>query len=179
MSLSNGGEDISDNWAWLPRRFNQFKGAQEDEDLLKNLQKLMDEHPDDTNLKDMQIALTRRQRGDWKEHFMKHGWDNITQGDILGQKGDLGAQFLKGLAEAGGVSRFKQRPQRASGRPGGTSNLTNAELAQKLIDELGIQSKDQLDNFDDDIVKVLQDLEDKRSEFASAKINRVKTLYYA
>ena len=173
-SLSNGGQDNSDNWAWLPRRFNQFKGAQEDEQLLMNLNKLLDEHPDDTALKDMQIDLTRRQRGDWKQHFEKHGWDNITQGDIMGQKGDLGSQFLKGLAEAGGVSRFKQRPQRESGRPGGTASLSLKELQKALIDQLGIPSTDQLNNFDADIVKVLQDLEDKRSDFASAKIARSK-----
>ena len=102
MSLDNGGEDVADNWDWLPRRFNQFKGALDNDSLLAKTPKRLDENPEDEELKEKVQALTRRQRGDWGQYFTDKGWSQLSQGDIRDQKGDLGMQFLKALANRKG-----------------------------------------------------------------------------
>ena len=173
VSLDNGGLDQGDNWDWLPRRFNQFKGALGNEALLAKLQKRLDENPDDEELKEKVQELTRRQRGDWGQYFKDKGWSQLSQGDIQDQNGPLGMQFLKALAEASGTSHYKDRGvTRSSGRAGGGTSLNIDELKERLIDNLGIPSKQDADAFDGDLINILQSLEDQRSEVDSANRKR-------
>ena len=173
MSLDNGGVDGTDNWAWMEKRFNQVKNKLDDDALLAKLDKMMAVDPNDKRIAQAEKALKNRFRGDWKEYFGNEGWDKITQGDIRGQAGDTGMQFLKGLAEASGTPYYKDRGvTRDSGRAGGGTSLNIDELKDRLIDALGIPSQDQLNMFDDSIVEVLQNLEDARSDLASDKKTR-------
>ena len=175
MSLDNGGLDEADNWDWLPRRFNQFKGALDNETLLAKLQKRLDENPEDEELKEKVQALTRRQRGDWGQYFTDKGWSQLSQGDIRDQKGDLGMQFLKALAEKSGVSHYKDRGvTRDSGRAGGGTSLSIDELKERLIGELDIPEQGTVEDFDQDLITILQNLEDNRSDVDSAKRKRQK-----
>ena len=193
VSLDNGGLDQGDNWDWLPRRFNQFKGALDNDSLLAKLQKRLDENPADEELKEKVQELTRRQRGDWGQYFKDKGWSQLSQGDIRDQSGPLGMQFLKALAEASGTSHYKDRGvTRSSGRAGGGTSLNIDELKERLIDNLGIPSTQDVEAFDGDLIKILQSLEDQRSEVDSAnrkrkaerkaekkkKVNEVLDLYY-
>ena len=173
MSLDNGGQDGSDNWAWMEKRFNQVKNKLDDDALLEKLQKMAEVNPADKRIQQAEKALKNRFRGDWKEYFGNEGWDKLTQGDIRGQTGDTGMQFLKGLAEASNTPYYKDRGvTRDSGRAGGGTSLNIDELKDRLIDTLGIPSKDQIDMFDSSIVEVLQNLEDARSDLASDKKQR-------
>ena len=193
VSLDNGGLDQGDNWDWLPRRFNQFKGALDNDSLLAKLQKRLDENPADEELKEKVQELTRRQRGDWGQYFKDKGWSQLSQGDIQDQSGPLGMQFLKALAEASGTSHYKDRGvTRSSGRAGGGTSLNIDELKERLIENLGIPSTQDVEAFDGDLINILQSLEDQRSEVDSAnrkrkaerkaekkkKVNEALDLYY-
>lgn len=175
LSLDNGGLDQADNWDWLPRRFNQFKGALTNDNLMTKLKKRLEENPDDEALKEKVQELTRRQRGDWGQYFSDKGWSQLSQGDIRDQSGPLGMQFLKALAEKAGVSHYKDRGvTRESGRAGGGTSLAIDELKERLIGELGIPETQDVEAFDEDLVKIMQDLEDQRSDVDSANRKRKK-----
>lgn len=175
VSLDNGGLDQADNWDWLPRRFNQFKGALANEDLMKKLEQRLAENPDDEELKEKVQALTRRNRGDWGQFFEDKGWSQLSQGDIRDQKGELGMQFLKALAEKAGVSHYKDRGvTRGSGRAGGGTSLSIDELKERLIGELDIPEQGTVEDFDQDLITILQNLEDNRSDVDSMKRKRSK-----
>lgn len=169
-SLANGGVDEGANWSWLPKRFNQFKGAFEDNELLEKLQKLRERDPEDVAIKQQEKDLINKMRGDWTERFKNGGWEELNQADILSQKGTTGMQQLKALAEAAGVSYYKDRGvTRSSGRAGGGTSLGVEELQQRLIKELGIPSQVDVTKMDGSLFELLQELEDQRSELDSAK----------
>ena len=172
-SLDNGGLDQGDNWAWLPKRFNQFKGALTDGEVLEKIRKQRAVNPADKELKQMEKDHINKMRGDWKENFKQKGWDDLNQADIMQATGAQGLQFLKALAEASGTSYYKDRGvTRASGRAGGGTQLNVGELQQKLIDNLMIPAKGDIDAWDETLVQTLQELEDGRSNLASAKKKR-------
>ena len=170
MSLDNGGLDQGDNWAWLPKRFNQVKGALSDQDLLDKLQKMRAVDPRDKQLKQQEKSLVNKMRGDWKERYQSAGWDDLNQGDIRAATGAQGLQQLKALAEVAGVSYYKDRGvTRSSGRAGGGTQLGVEELQDRLIDQLMIPEKADFDAWDETLFATLQELEDGRSDLAGAK----------
>ena len=175
VSLSNGGLDQGDNWRWLPKRFNQFKGDLDDDSLLEKLQKELDIDPADENLKQQERDTINQARDSWKDSFDKEGWENWNVADIKEKTGAHGLQFLKALAEKSGVSYYKNRDgARASGRAGGGTALGVEELQTRLIDQLGIPESVDVENFDKSMFDVLQQVEDGRSDLDSAKRARRK-----
>ena len=171
ISLSNGGLDQADNWRWLPKRYNQFKGDLSDEDLLSALEKEEErQNNPDYKIKQQEDEFINQSRSEWKDRFDTNGWENMNVADIREKKGAAGMQFLKALAEKAGVSYYKNRPgARSSGRAGGGTSLGVQELQDRLIDELGIPDTVDVENFDRGLFDVLQSIEDKRSELDSAK----------
>jgi len=171
ISLSNGGEDIGDNWRWLPKRFNQFKGDLDDDALLAALDKEEARQNDpDFKIKQQGDQFVNDTRDTWKDRFDTAGWENMNVADIRGKKGAQGLQFLKALAEKAGVSYYKNREgPRASGRAGGGTQLGVEELQDRLIDQLGIPDTVDVENFDRGLFEVLQKIEDQRSDLDSAK----------
>ena len=129
--------------------------------------------PADTQLKQQEKDHINKMRGDWKENFKQKGWDDLNQADIVKATGAQGLQFLKALAEASGTSYYKNREgPRSSGRAGGGTQLNVGELQQKLIDNLMIPEKGDIDAWDETLVQTLQELEDGRANLASAKKKR-------
>ena len=177
VSLDNGGEDNGENWRWLPTRFNQFKGALEDADLLQKLNAELERDPTDENLKIRQQELMNKIRGDLSHQFKDGGIGGLNVADIMSQKGVEGMQFLKALAEANGVSHYKDRGKtRDSGRAGGGTSLAIGELQQRLIDELGIPDQADIDMFDENMFNVLDDIEEQRYQLSRDKKVRSKEL---
>ena len=176
ISLSNGGLDQGDNWRWLPKRFNQFKGDLDDDGLMSALEKEEARQNDpDFQIKQQENEFTNTAREDWKGRFGGDGWEELNVADIREAKGTQGLQMLKALAEKAGVSYYKNREgSRASGRAGGGTQLGVEELQDRLIDELGIPDNVDVTNFDKAFFDLLQRNEDKRSDLASAKIARRK-----
>ncbi len=175
-SLSNGGLDQGDNWRWLPKRYNQFKGDMEDDDLMAALDREEErQNNPDYKIKRQEDELTNTTRSDWKDRFETKGWENMNVADIREKKGIQGMQFLKAMAEAAGVSYYKDRGKtRESGRAGGGTSLGVTELQDRLIDKLGIPDTVDVENFDKGLFDVLQKIEDGRSNLASSKITRSK-----
>jgi hypothetical protein len=176
ISLSNGGLDEGGNWRWLPKRYNQFKGDMDDDDLMLALDKEEEkQNSPDFNIKKQEDELTNMTRSDWKTRFDTKGWENMNVADIREKKGVQGMQFLKAMAMAAGVSYYKDRGKtRESGRAGGGTSLGVTELQDRLIDELGIPDTVDVNNFDKGLFDVLQKIEDGRSNLASAKKARSK-----
>ena len=176
LSLSNGGLDQGDNWRWLPKRFNQFKGDLDDDALIAALQKEEDRQNDpDFQIKQSENEFINTSRSDWKDRFDTKGWENMNIADIREKKGAAGLQFLKALAEKGGVSYYKNREgPRASGRAGGGTQLGVEELQDRIIDELGIPDNVDVDNFDRGLFELLDRLEEQRSNLESSKRARRK-----
>jgi len=171
ISLSNGGLDQGDNWRWLPKRFNQFKGAMENDDLLAALdaEEQRQNNPD-FKIKKQGDEFINDTRDNWKSRFEGDGWEALNVADIRQAKGAQGLQLLKALAEKSGVSYYKNREgPRESGRAGGGTQLGVEELQDRLIDQLGIPDDVDIDKFDRGLFDVLQRIEDKRSELDSAK----------
>ncbi len=79
----------------------------------------------------------------------------MNAADFREKKGDVGLQFLKAVANKAGISYWKQRPVRSSGRPGGATSMTAPELSELLIDKLGIPEKVDSDNFDKGLFDLL------------------------
>ena len=171
ISLSNGGLDQGDNWRWLPKRFNQFKGDLDDDALLAALDKEEErQNNPDFKIKQQGDDLTNFTRSEWKDRFETDGWENMNVADIREKKGTQGLQFLKALAEKAGVSYYKNREgPRESGRAGGGTSLGVEELQDRLIDQLGIPDNVDVENFDRGLFEVLQRIEDQRSDLDSAK----------
>ena len=171
ISLSNGGLDQGDNWRWLPKRFNQFKGDLDDDALMAALEKeeARQNNPD-FKIKQQENEFTNTSRQDWRDRFGGDGWEELNVADIRQAKGTQGLQMLKALAEKAGVSYYKNRDgARASGRAGGGTSLGVEELQDRLIEELGIPDSVDVENFDKAFFDLLQRNEDKRSELDSAK----------
>ena len=170
-SLSNGGVDDWTNWRWLPKRFNQFKGAMEDNDLLAALdaEEQRQNNPD-FKIKKQGDEFINDTRDNWKSRFEGDGWEALNVADIRQAKGAQGLQLLKALAEKSGVSYYKNREgPRDSGRAGGGTQLGVEELQDRLIDQLGIPDDVDIEKFDRGLFEVLQRIEDQRSELDSAK----------
>lgn len=169
-SLDNGGVDGRDNWSWMEKRFNQSKSSLSDEALLAKLQKRLEADPDNERLKKMEKDLTNSIRGGWNSYFTRKGWDNLTQADIESAKGTDGMQMLKALAEVAGISHYQDRGKdRDSGRAGGGAAVDIKTLKKRLIDELGIESTDQINKFDDELIELMQELSDKSADVKSTK----------
>lgn len=176
ISLSNGGLDQGDNWRWLPKRFNQFKGDMDDEALLAALDREEARQNDpDFKLKTQGDQFVNDTRDNWKERFGGDGWEALNVADIRQAKGAQGLQMLKALAEKAGVSYYKNREgPRASGRAGGGTQLGVEELQDRLIDQLGIPDTADIETFDRGLFEVLQKIEDQRYELDQAKRARKK-----
>jgi hypothetical protein len=171
ISLSNGGLDQGDNWRWLPKRFNQFKGDLDDNALIEALTKEEErQNNPDFKIKQQENEGINQSRSDWKDRFGGDGWEEINVADIRQAKGSQGLQMLKALAEKAGVSYYKDRGKaRESGRAGGGTSLGVEELQDRLIDELNIPDNVDVENMDRSFFELLQRNEDRRSELDSAK----------
>jgi hypothetical protein len=169
-SLDNGGVDGRDNWSWMEKRFNQTKSSLTDEALLAKLQKRLEADPDNERLKKMEKDLTNSIRGGWNSYFTRKGWDNLTQADIESAKGTDGMQMLKALAEVAGISHYVDRGKdRDSGRAGGGVAMDINTLKKRLINELDIESTDQINKFDEELIELMQELSDKSADVKSTK----------
>ena len=175
ISLSNGGLDQGDNWRWLPKRFNQFKGDLDDDALLEALDKEEErQNNPDYKIKQQSDEFVNDTRSNWRDKF-ESGWEGLNVADIRQATGAQGLQMLKALAEKSGVSYYKNRPSsRASGRAGGGTSLGVQELQDRLIDELGIPDQSDIETWDRGLFDALQKIEDQRSELDSAKRTRSK-----
>ena len=176
ISLSNGGLDEMSNWRWLPKRFNQFKGDLDDNDLLSALDKEEErQNSPDYKIKQQTDKFKNETREKWRKRFEEEGWESLNVADIRQAKGDQGLQMLKSLAEKSGVSYYKDRGKtRESGRAGGGTSLGVEELQQRLIDQLGIPDQSDIESWDRNLFEVLQRIEDQRSELDDAKRARRK-----
>jgi hypothetical protein len=168
QSLESGGKDDPSNWRWLPRNFNGYKSSLNDEDLLAKIEKDLSKDEADTNIRYAEDDHQNLTRFEWMDRFKEHGWSDLNVADIDQASGKFGMQFLKGLAEIAGVSRYKLNPGDKSDRHP-TVALKPEELRQKLIDELGIPDSVDVENFDRGLFETLQKIEDSRSDLDSAK----------
>ena len=79
-SLDNGGVDGPENWEWMESRFNQFKGALSDEDVMNKIKKDLAKTPEEDRLKQLNQSFRKYS----KEAFINYYGDKFKNGGTAG-----------------------------------------------------------------------------------------------
>lgn len=168
VSLDNGGIDGGDNWDWMEARFNQFKGALTDVKVMDKIQKELAKSPDEAKLKKLQGAYNNFVRSGYKSYFKNNGFDSITKEDVAEAKGKAGEQMLKAAAEIGNVPYYAaSKEDRASGRAGGGKFIGIPALKEKLINDLGLMSRDEQTEVNENLTNLVKEISGKGEEISS------------
>ena len=160
-SLGNGGVDGFDNWAWVDKRYNQFMSSHDDEGVLKKVEKLLSQNPDDVRLKELKTELTNETRSRYTSYFKKKGYGQVTMEDINSAKGESGNQMLKALASAAGVQSYKGSDDRTRARG---RFIGYPALKAALIEKIKPITESQQEEFDDALMEIKKFIEDKTTE---------------
>jgi len=141
VSLSNGGFDGPDNWDWMEAKHNQFKGALEGDKLIQKTLKYLDKSDEERDLVKAQGEYKNFVRRSYRNYFTKHGFDSITKEDIMEATGVGGKEFLKAIADVAEIPTYVQRPDRASGRAGGTGLAKMPEIKKRVLNTIKLTSR--------------------------------------
>lgn len=169
VSLDNGGYDGGGNWDWMEARFNQFKGALTDDAVMAKIKKELSKSPDEAKLKKLQSAYKNFVRNSYKDYFKKHGHDSISAEDVAEASGDDGLAMLKAMSDAFGVARYADSGMRASGRKGGGKFIGAPALKKKLIESLGLKSREEIQKEDQILASLIKQTKEKGEEISSLK----------
>ena len=174
VSLDNGGIDGPDNWEYVEARFNQFKGSLTDEAVRKKLQEKLSVTPDQERRTVLQQELQNITRSSYKGYFTNNGFGSTSIEDVMEAKGTGGQQMLKAMADAAGLSTYPPRKERSTGRGGGGGFIGYPALKEKLINELGLQKREQIKKIDQQLLDIAQDVSRREGEIKtlSSKINK-------
>ena len=71
VSLDNGGVDGGKNWDWMEARFNQFKGALTDEEVMENIEKKVSRSDEEDKLEVLQAEYKNVMRKSYVDYFEK------------------------------------------------------------------------------------------------------------
>ena len=161
ISLGNGGVDGFDNWAWVDKRYNQFMSSLDDEGVLKKLDKLINENPNDSKLKELKGQLSNEVRTRYGTYFKKNGTSGVSLEDIEEASGIGGEQMLKALASASGVNTYKGSDDRTRARG---RFIGYPQLKQELIKKLKPVTREEMEEFDESLNEIRDFIVEKNKE---------------
>ena len=99
-SLDNGGVDGPENWEWMESRFNQFKGALSDEDVMNKIKKDLDKSPDEDTLKVLNQSFRKYSKeaiiNYYDNKFKDGGNAGLTEESINKMNGSNISALIKG-----------------------------------------------------------------------------------
>ena len=169
VSLDNGGVDGGKNWDWMEARFNQFKGALTDEEVMGNIEKKLARSDEEDKLEILQAEYKNVMKKSYVDYFKKNGVGSVTREDISDARGEGGMAFIKSIAIATKTSYYAEAAQRASGRAGGGKFIGGPALKEKLIKKLNPMTKNKMGDIDKELTSITDDLKSKESEMAQLK----------
>ena len=174
VSLDNGGIDGPDNWEYVEARFNQFKGSLTDEAVRERLKEKLSVTPDQEKRTVLQQELQNVARSSYKDYFTSNGFGSTSIEDVMEAKGTSGQQMLKAMADAADLSTYPSRKERSTGRGGGGGFIGYPALKERLVNELGLQKRDQIKKIDQRLLDIAQDTSKREDDIKtiSAKINK-------
>jgi len=174
VSLDNGGIDGPDNWEFVEARFNQFKGALTDDAVREEIKNKLSATPDQDKRDALKRELQNVARFSYTDYFKSNGFGSISIEDIEEASGTSGQQMLKAMADAANLSTYPPRKERSTGRGGGGGFIGYPALKQKLLENLPLQSRDQIKAIDKKLIDISSDLSKRSDDIKtiSAKINK-------
>jgi hypothetical protein len=174
VSLDNGGIDGPDNWEYVEARFNQFKGALTDDAVREEIKKKLSATPDQDKRDTLKRELQNVARFSYTDYFKSNGFGSISIEDVKEASGTGGQQMLKAMADAAGMSTYPPRKERSTGRGGGGGFIGYPALKQKILENISLQSRDQIKAIDQKLTNISSDLSKREGEIKdiSSKINK-------
>ena len=169
VSLDNGGVDGGKNWDWMEARFNQFKGALTDEEVMENIEKKLSRSEEEDKLEILQAEYKNVMRKSYVDYFEKNGVGSVTREDINDARGEGGVAFIKSIAIATKTSYYAESAERASGRAGGGAFIGAPALKEKLIKKLKPMTKNKMGDIDKELTSITEDLKSKETGIAQLK----------
>ena len=103
-SLGLGGNDEPDNWHWMEARFNQVKGAREDDEVMKMIEGVIKQKPEAFKLGKLAIEIKNIQKTGFKklftEKFSNGDHAGLTEENLTNYTQDELETIVKGLNAA-------------------------------------------------------------------------------
>ena len=169
VSLDNGGVDGGKNWDWMEARFNQFKGALTDEEVMENIEKKLSRSDEEDKLEVLQAEYKNVMRKSYVDYFEKNGVGSVTREDINDARGEGGVAFIKSIAIATKTSYYAESAERASGRAGGGAFIGAPALKEKLIKKLKPMTKNKMGDIAKELTSITDDLKSKETKMTQLK----------
>ena len=191
VSLDNGGTDGPENWEWMESRFNQFKGALSDEQVMEKIKKELEKSPEEDELKSLEQAFRKyskqAQIDYYSKKFKEGGTAGLTEETINKLTGPNLNAVIKGWNENNPegseffIPRYGTTKDRKSGRASGGRLASKPILIERLINQikasgLDIPSKSETQKIDKDFQVIVDELEKQKGDISKLKqkINKLQ-----
>ena len=191
-SLDNGGVDGPENWEWMESRFNQFKGALSNEDVMNNIKRDLSKSPEEDKLKTLTQSLNKYSKQAYIDYyankFKTGGNVGVTEESINNMNGSDINALLKGWNKnhpEGSeffIPRYgsKKDPvtgkdvDRKSGRASGGRIASKPELISRFLEKakatgLSIPTKEETDEMDKDFQVIVDEIERQKGDIKDLK----------
>lgn len=187
VSLDNGGKDEPANWEFMESRFNQFKGALDNEQIMQNIQKKLAMTPDQERAKLLQIELKQFSKTAlidyWDKKFISSGDHGLTEASIDKMNKKQLDYLVKGWNKSHPsgtdfyIARYRESADRASGRAGGGRPISRGELVQVIRDKmtsagLDIPALSETQTIDGAMEKILQQIATRKGQIQRLKAKK-------
>jgi len=190
-SLDNGGVDAPENWEWMESRFNQFKGALSDEEVMNKIKKEISKSPDEEKLKTLQQSFRAYSKESminyYDKKFKEGGTAGLTEETISKLTGEGVSALIKGWNKSHPegseffIPRYGSKKDdtgkaidRKSGRKSGGRPASKPELIKRFLEKsrasgLDIPTKAESDKIDKDFELISKELEKQKGKISKLK----------
>jgi len=184
VSLDNGGKDEPANWEFMESRFNQFKGALNNDVIMKNIKKKLARTPEQERAKQLEIELKQFSKVAlieyWDTKFKTSGDHGLTELSIDNMNRKQLDFLVKGWNKSHPtgsefyIARYKESGDRASGRAGGGRPISSNDLKQQIVNKmqsagLDIPMSSEVQVIDDAMQKILDQIESRKGQIKTLK----------
>ncbi len=187
VSLDNGGKDEPANWEFMESRFNQFKGALDNDKIMQNITKKLSMTPEQERAKKLEIELKQFSKTAlidyWDKKFRSSGDHGLTEVSIDKMNKQQLDFLVKGWNKSHPegtdffVARYRSSADRASGRAGGGKPIGRAELIDvvksKMVGAgLDIPTISEVETTDAAMQKIIDQIESRKSQIKTLKAKK-------
>tara|TARA_R110002020_G_scaffold86040_1_gene212219 strand:- start:1384 stop:2658 length:1275 start_codon:yes stop_codon:yes gene_type:complete len=184
VSLDNGGVDGPENWEWMESRFNQFKGALSDEEVMTKIKKDLKKSPEEDELKTLEQSFRKyakqAQIDFYSNKFKEGGTAGLTEESINNLTSPNLNAVIKGWNENNPedteffIPRYGSTKDRKSGRGSGGRLASKPVLIERLIGQmkasgLDIPSQSETQDIDKDFQVIVDELEKQKGDITKLK----------
>jgi len=184
VSLDNGGTDGPENWEWMESRFNQFKGALSDEQVMEKINKELEKSPEEDKLKTLEQSFKKyakqAQINYYSKKFKEGGTAGLTEESINNLTGPNLSAVIKGWNESNPedteffIPRYGTTKDRKSGRASGGRLAPKPVLIERVMEQmkasgLDVPSKSETQAIDKDFQVIVDELEKQKGDIAKLK----------